>query len=225
MRWLRVLGKFLISAGFGVLLFVAWVLWGTGIYTAQQQERLEEEFSQLPEITPQEKGRTKGGDEPRFVGPGDDFQPAAGEPVFQLDIPAIDLRDYVVQGVGEEELRMGPGHYPDCREGFSEPLCTEGEEIWPGEQGRVIVSGHRTTYSQPFWDLDKLEEGDEIITDTQWGTVTYSVTDIEIVSPDDKTVADPDPEGKAAEIALTTCNPKFSAAERLVVYGKMKEYA
>ena len=223
MRWLRVLGKFLISAGFGVLFFVAWVLWGTGLYTQQQQERLEEEFAQLPDITPQEKGGRKG--EARFVGPDEDFQPGSGEPVFQLDIPAIGLRDYVVQGVGEEELKMGPGHYPDCDGDFSKPFCTDGEEVWPGEQGRVIVSGHRTTYSAPFWDLDKLEEGDEIITDTQWGTITYAVTDIEIVPPDDKSVAVPDPEGGAAEIALTTCNPKYSAAERLVVYGKMKELA
>ncbi len=38
--YLRIFGKFLISVGVGVLLFVAWTLWGTGLYTAGQQERL-----------------------------------------------------------------------------------------------------------------------------------------------------------------------------------------
>ena len=221
MTWIRVLGKFLISAGFGVLMFVAWTLWGTGLYTQQQQERFAEEFQQLPEIEPEKKGGKKG--TPQFIGPGDDFEPGPGEPVFKLDIPAIGLADYVVQGVGTEELKMGPGHYPDCGVGFAEPLCTEDEEVWPGEKGRVIVSGHRTTYSAPFWDLDKLKVDDEILIDTQWGSVTYAVTKVEVVSPEDRTIADPTPAGNEAEIVLTTCNPKFSAAERLVVFGKMQE--
>lgn len=38
---LKILGKFLISAGAGALLFLAWTLWGTGIYTERQQNRLE----------------------------------------------------------------------------------------------------------------------------------------------------------------------------------------
>ena len=221
MTWLRVLGKFLISVGVGVLLFVAWTLWGTGIYTSQQQDRLQEELSQLPEI-PQERTK-KGGQE--FTGPGSDFEPGPGDPVFSLTIPSIDLSDVVVQGVGEEELKLGPGHYPDCGPGFSEPYCTEAQEVWPGEEGRVIISGHRTTYGQPFWDLDKVSRGDDIVTDTRWGRITYEVTGIEIVSPNARDIANPEPGGSNAEIVLTTCNPKFSAAERLIVYGEMKDIA
>ena len=224
MAWLRFLGKFLISVGVGVLLFVAWVLWGTGIYTSQQQDRLKEELTQLPDITPEEKGAKKG-DGPRFLGPGNDFAPKAGEPVFALSIPEIDLSDVVVQGVGEEELKLGPGHYPDCSDGFAKPYCTEADQVWPGEKGRVIVSGHRTTYGMPFWDLDKLSEGDEILTETQWGEFTYEVTGLEIVAPNAKDIANPEPGGSKAEIVLTTCNPKYSAAERLIVYAEMKEIA
>lgn len=222
MVWLRVLGKFLISVGVGVLLFVAWVLWGTGFYTAQQQDRLQDEFSRLPEIEPEEKTK-KGGR--RFTGPGEDFEPGPGDPVFALSIPTIDLSDVVVQGVGEEQLKLGPGHYPDCGPGFTEPYCTEAEEVWPGEEGRVIVSGHRTTYGAPFWDLDKLRRGDEIVTDTRWGEFTYEVSDIEVVSPNARDIANPEPGDGGAEIVLTTCNPKFSAAERLIVYGEMREIA
>ena len=202
-----------------MLLFVAWVLWGTGLYTSQAQNRLEEELTQLPDITP-ESHKDKGG--PGFVGPGSDYEPDAGDPVFSLSIPEIELSDVVVQGVGEEELKLGPGHYPDCTEGFAKPLCTDAEEVWPGEEGRVIVSGHRTTYGAPFWDLDKLREGDEIVTGTQWGEFTYEITSIEVVSPNARDIANPEPGGSNAEIVLTTCNPKFSAAERLIVFAEIK---
>ncbi|MDQ4144245.1 MAG: sortase [Actinomycetota bacterium] len=224
MTWLRILGKFLISVGVGVLLFVAWVLWGTGIYTAQQQDRLEEELAQLPDIKPEVHGSKKS-EAPKFFGPGDDFEPGAGDPVFSLSIPEIKLSDVVVQGVGEEELKLGPGHYPDCSPGFAKPLCTDAEEVWPGEKGRVIVSGHRTTHGAPFWDLDKLKKGDEILTGTQWGEFTYEVTGIEVVSPNARDIANPTPGGSKGEIVLTTCNPKFSAAERLIVFAEMKEAA
>ena len=224
MAWLRVLGKFLISVGVGVLLFVAWVLWGTGIYTSQQQDRLKDELTQLPDIEPQEqKGNKKGSGGPTFVGPGDGYEPGAGDPVFALSVPDIELSDVVVQGVGEEELKLGPGHYPDCGQGFAKPLCTEAEEVWPGEKGRVIVSGHRTTYGQPFWDLDKLREGDEIVTDTRWGKFTYEVTGLEVVAPNATDIIVPEPGGSNAEIVLTTCHPKFSADERLIVFAEMKE--
>jgi sortase A len=224
MRWFRIAGKFLISVGVGVLLFVAWTLWGTGIYTSQQQARLTEEFDQLPDITPKVVKGT-GGDKKRFSGPGDDYLPSPAEGVFQLTIAEIGLKDIVVQGVGVEELKLGPGHYPDCRNGFEKPLCTEAEEVWPGEEGRVIVSGHRTTYGYPFKRLDELEEGDEIVTGTQWGEFTYLVTEIRIVEPNATDIAVPSPGGSNAEIVLTTCHPEFSDAQRLVVFGEIKSSA
>ncbi|MDQ3985772.1 MAG: sortase [Actinomycetota bacterium] len=221
MTWLRNLGKFLIAVGVGVLLFVGWILWGTGLYTARQQNRLEDELAKLPAIEPQRDGN---GDS-AFAGPGDDYLPGEGQPVFGLRIPRIDLSNVVVQGVGVEELKLGPGHYPDCRDEFKGSLCTEQEEVWPGERGRVIISGHRTTYGQPFWSLDRVQEGDDIITETKWGTFVYEVTDIEIVSPQARDIVLPDPPGSRAEIALTTCNPRFSASQRLVVFGEMKKPA
>ena len=205
-----------------MLLFVAWTLWGTGIYTSQQQNRLTEEFEQLPEIAPKIV-KPAGGGKQRFTGPGDDFLPGPAEGVFTLGIPKIKVQDVVVQGVGVEELKLGPGHYPDCREGFEEPLCTEGEEIWPGEEGRVIVSGHRTTYGEPFGKLDLLEEGDEIVTGTQWGEFTYVVTEVRIVEPNATDIAIPSPGGSNAEIVLTTCHPEYSDSQRLVVFGEIEE--
>jgi sortase A len=139
--------------------------------------------------------------------------------VFRIKIPAIDLSQIVVEGVGTEELSKGPGHYPSCRSGFEKPLCTEFMEAWPGQDRRVIVSGHRTTYGAPFWDLDKLEGGDRIVTETKWGTFTYTVTGQRIVKPDARDIVIP---GSSGELVLTTCNPKFSAAQRLIILAALK---
>lgn len=211
MKWVRFLGKLMISTGIGVLLFVVWTLWGTGLYTAQQQDRLAKVFDSSPDV----EAAVSGG----FRGPPKGFEPGPGVPVFRLRIPTIGLNKIVVEGVGVDELRLGPGHYPKCRPGFEAPLCTPFQEVWPGEKGRVIVSGHRTTYGQPFWDLDKLRRGDEIRVDTKWGDFVYIVRDIEIVAPDSRAIVI---QNDRAELVLTTCNPKFSAAERLIVFASME---
>lgn len=211
MRWVRFVGKLMISTGVGVLLFVVWTLWGTGLYTAQQQERLAIEFDASPEVD----ATVTGG----FRGPPKGFEPGPGVPVFRMRIPSIDLNKMVVEGVGTDELRSGPGHYPKCRPGFDAPLCTPFEEVWPGEKGRVIVSGHRTTYGQPFWDLDKLKKGDEIEVETKWGDFVYLVTDLEIVPAGSRAII---VQSDRAELVLTTCHPKFSAAERLIVFASME---
>lgn len=212
MRWIRLFGKFLISVGFGILIFVGWTLWGTGLYTARQQALLDDQFAAVPAIDLElADGR---------VEVPTDFAPGPGRPVFRLRIPAIDFDQMVVEGVGTEELRKGPGHFPSCRRGFDRPLCTELDEVWPGEAGRAIISGHRTTYGAPFYNLDRLRNGDRIVTETKWGEFTYEVTDKEIVPPDSTDIANP-AAATFAEIVLTTCNPRFSAAERLIVYARM----
>jgi sortase A len=211
MRSLRIVGKFLISVGMGVLMFVGWTLWGTGFYTQQQQDALRQEFHDIPVDT-------ANAGEPGH--PPKNFDPKPGKPVFLIKIPSIKIDYAVVEGVGVEELKKGPGHYPECGPGFPKPLCTEFDEVWPGEDGRVVVSGHRTTYLAPFWDLDKVHRKDEIIVKTKWGDFTYIVFKKEIVPENSTAIVVP---GTQAEIVLTTCNPKFSAAERLVVYGKLEE--
>lgn len=211
MRYVRFVGKLLISVGCGVLMFVAWTLWGTGIYTSQQQEQLQDSWAREPAIELDGSADVK---------VPESFQPDPGRPAFKLRIPRIDFDQIVVEGVGTDELHKGPGHYPSCRDGFEQPLCTEFEEMWPGENGRVIVSGHRTTYGAPFYDLDKLQPGDKVITETTWGdfTYTYEVTKTDIVQPDSLIVVI---QSGVPEIVLTTCNPRFSAAQRLVVYARL----
>jgi len=84
------------------------------------------------------------------------------------------------------------------------------------------VSGHRTTYGAPFWALNELERGDDIIAETKWGTFSYRVSGSDVVPPTATDIANPRAtDGR--EIVLTTCNPRFSAAERLIVFARLEE--
>jgi sortase A len=85
----------------------------------------------------------------------------------------------------------------------------------------VIVSGHRTTYGAPFWDLNRLRPGDEIVIEAKWGDFVYEVTETEVVDDDTPVHA---PVGEPL-ILLTTCEPRYSAAERLLVRGELIEEA
>jgi sortase A len=109
-----------------------------------------------------------------------------------------------VQGVEVPDLRKGPGHYPDS------PM--------PGQLGNAAIAGHRTTYGAPFNRIDELVAGDEITIVTLAGTFHYHVTGQLVVSPKDVYVLDQTP---TATLTLTTCNPKFSARQRLVVQAAL----
>ena len=211
---LRLFGKFLISVGVGVLLFIVWTLWGTGLYTAREQSRLEEE---LAESIARADVRAEEDVDSRTWPRG--FSPRPGDPVFRMVVPKIGLKTVVVEGVGTEDLKKGPGHYPTCRPGFERPLCTEFEAAWPGEDRRVVLSGHRTTYGAEFHRVDELEKGDDILIQSPYGRFVYSVTRKEVVEPDSRAIVLP---GDSAELVLTTCEPKYSAEKRLIVYAALE---
>jgi sortase A len=199
-----------VAGGLLLLAFVAYQLWGTALYETHAQSHLKSELTQLlhrpiPAAAPKP---TEDGD---TIGSGREVlasqtassisQPLVGAAVGQLWIPRIGISDTIVQGVGDAQLEQGPGHYPGT--------------ALPGEVGNVAIAGHRTTYAHPFYNLDALASGDDIYVLTTQGYFRYTVTGSQIVSPNDTTVLDPTP-GKAT-LTLTTCNPRYSAAQRLVV--------
>jgi sortase A len=112
--------------------------------------------------------------------------------------------------VTTRDLKKGPGHFPDT------PL--------PGQLGNSAIAGHRTTYGQPFHNVDKLDNGDEIIVTTPAGRFVYRVTGQQIVSPSDyQVVATTDP--SRATITLTSCHPKWSASQRIIITGELDPVA
>lgn len=121
----------------------------------------------------------------------------------ELVIPRMNLDMIVVQGTSTADLERGPGHYA----GTAFP--------WQ-DHGRVGIAGHRTTYLHPFWSLDKLQKGDQVILKTKYGTYRYSVTGSEVIDPADNSVLD---QTTRPTLVLTTCTPRFSAAQRLIVFA------
>jgi len=194
-------GRGLVTIGILILLFVAYQLWGTGLYEAREQNRLQSEFTeQLAREQAEARRNATATTSTTVAAP-----PApTGEAIGIIRIPKIGVDRAVVQGISVPDLRKGPGHYP------ATPL--------PGQLGNAAIAGHRTTYGAPFNRLDELVAGDPIVVTTLAGTFRYTVARSLVVTPKEVFVLDPTPN---ATLTLTTCHPKFSAAQRLVVQATL----
>lgn len=198
---LRGLGQTLITGGVIVLLFCVYELQVTGIYTAEQQRSLGRELTeQWAAPAPSRPGPGA----PQLAA----FEPGQGIARLYLPTLGADETTVVVEGVGTEDLKKGPGHYPGTAA--------------PGAIGNVVLSGHRTTYGAPFNRLDELKPGDAIVVETRGFFYTYRVTGTTVVLPSaiGETYPVPNTPGAAPMqrlLTLTTCNPKYSARTRLIV--------
>jgi sortase A len=232
------IGRVLVTVGVLILLFVAYQLWGTGIYEARAQSDLESKFERELARSPSSTTSTTAASTttsssttaptttapttttstttttttPTTTAPAVVQVPAAGEPVGVITIDKLGVDKVIVEGTTVPDLRKGPGHY-------------EGSPL-PGQAGNAAMAGHRTTYGAPFGDLDQLAKNDRISIRTVTGTWNYELTeDPFAVSPNQTEVLDPtnDPATgqPLATLTLTTCNPKYSAAERLVVKARL----
>jgi len=209
-RAIGILGRILVGAGLVLLFYTTYLLWGTGVYTKQAQGELTQTLEQAPTVTQEEIAAT--GDIPAAR---PDNAGTLGEALFTMEIPDIGLHQAVVEGVGREELKKGPGHFPSCGDVPDGTDCVNGSP-YPGEDGNVAISGHRTTYGAPFFKLNELEEGDVIDITWRGARYRYRVREQVIVAPTQRDViADHD----RNELTLTTCHPRFSAAQRLIVHA------
>lgn len=127
-----------------------------------------------------------------------------GQMIGILQIPIIDKEIPIVEGTDEDVLKRGVGHYSGT--------------VYPGENNQILLSGHRDTV---FTGLDKVQNGDKIIVEMQYGSFTYVVIDQDIVDADDRTVI----RSTAPEeiLTLSTCYPfRYigNAPQRYIVYAK-----
>jgi sortase A len=181
--------------------YVSWLLWGTGLETARAQDQLRASIS-------------REFDHPLPVPPEDDRY-ELGDAYAAIVIPSIDLDFVVVEGPAgapftspawTEALQKGPTHYPDSA------------DPWDGT-GRVGIAGHRTTYLHPFLDLDRVRPGDRIELVTRHGRFVYEVDDAFVVAEAGSgTVLE---QTRRPTLVLTTCHPRYSSRERLIVTASM----
>jgi sortase A len=207
---LGVIGELLITAGVVVLLFLGWQLWLNDIIVGGQQQAEAGELSQS-----WERGEGTGSTKP--VDPGEPAVMAApgnAEKFAVLIVPrwGADYERSIAEGTGAKDVlnKIGLGHYTGTQ--------------MPGEVGNFAVASHRMAYGGGFKDLHQLQIGDHIYVETQDGWYDYVYRSTEYVLPSGVGVIDPVPQAPDATavdrmITLTTCNPFFSTAERLIAYG------
>ncbi|MGI9667699.1 MAG: sortase [Acidimicrobiia bacterium] len=122
-----------------------------------------------------------------------------------LRIPAIGVDETVRSGVALSVIDQGVAHWSGTAQ--------------PGESGNVVLAGHRTTHSRPFFNLDRLEVGDLLyVTDGNGFEVMYSVDESFVVEPTDMWITY---ESGEPTLTMFACHPKGSARYRIVVTANL----
>lgn len=192
-RALSVLSIVLALAGVGMFAYP----FATDLWSAQYQSRLRTQFTN-----------------PKYRDAYQNRQIKVGEGLTRIVIENIGVDTLVVEGTTPAALKAGAGHY----------LKT----ALPGEKGNVAIAGHRTTYGRPFNRIDELKAGDTIYLDTPFARFQYRVVpgfgghaNPWAVRPDDFSVVEAPADRNAAWLTLTTCHPKGSAKQRLILRAEL----
>jgi LPXTG-site transpeptidase (sortase) family protein len=131
----------------------------------------------------------------------------APSPIIQIGrirIPSLHVDHAIFEGVTLTVVDHGPGHWPGS--------------AMPGEPGNTVFAGHRTTHDKPFADLDLVKAGDQVTFELGGRRAVYEVTGTIIVDGNDTDIALPTAN---PTMTLFACHPKGSAAQRIVVQGKL----
>lgn len=128
-------------------------------------------------------------------------------PPFLLEIPSISVEAVVVEGVGENDLRRGPGWDP--------------RGVYPGMQGNLIIAAHNNVYGSGFKDLHKLKPGDKVfISEGEHSKykLAYRVESLDTIHESDHTtIFDPT---KERLLTLITCAPPSGSGRRVIVTAR-----
>lgn len=133
----------------------------------------------------------------------------------RIYIPKIGVNVAVVTG-GPEALDKGSWHR----------LPDRGD---PEKGGNFIISAHRfslgstpgqTRTKSPFYHINKLDNGDQVIVDFNKKRYGYEVTSHKEVKPNETSIEDPLKKGDEPRMTLYTCTFKGEADGREVYFAK-----
>ncbi len=209
-----VLGELLITAGLLVLAFLGYQVWlgdviVGGRLNTEAAEQADDWGADYSDVPPSEAG-----DPALTETPPVGTAPGNAERFANLIIPRFGPDYYrpIAEGVGTTDVlnKGNIGHYPTTQ--------------MPGALGNFALASHRSSGGGNFRDVHQLQVGDRIYVETVDGWYQYSFRNLEYVRPSGVGVLDPVPQAAGVEpseryITLTTCNPFFSTAERIIAYG------
>ncbi|MGB3763864.1 MAG: class E sortase [Ornithinimicrobium sp.] len=227
---LRWIGAAFVAVGVALVAFGGYVFWGSNIAGDQAAaEILQRATEQLNDPAAAQSASAASVPPVASAARGQSVQPshgqwavdeesayAHGDTVAVVSIPSIDVELPVLEGVEADILDQGVlGHYPG----------TTG----PGSVGNFAVAGHRTTHGAPLYDLNKVAVGDSIIVQTPQGWDVFTMARQRIVDPDAVEVVAAVPDDARSTptqrwMVLTSCHPKLSAAQRIVVYARLDRH-
>jgi sortase A len=216
----RVASWFLIALGALILIdagvTVVWQEPVTALYAMVQQEELSGSLEKLDRATPSpvvaERLALLHDRDARVALLARELEHTApqGSAVGRLVIPSIGASYAVVKGTSTADLEEGPGVY--SRSEYP-------QSMFPGLGGVTAIAGHRTTFLAPFRHIDELHNGDRISIKMPYARFAYVVQRTRIVGPKDvRAVLYP---GGGTRLVLSSCNPPFSAAQRILVYARL----
>ena len=212
MSVIGVLGELLITAGVFVLMFLGWQVWLNDIIQGAAQDKQAQQLSQSW------KGSATATPTPAKtadpVAPVVGVAPANAQKFGILYVPRFGptWQRPIAQGVGVSDVldKIGVGHYPGS--------------AMPGAVGNFAIAAHRHAYGGGFENLHLLHVGDHVYIGTKDGWYEYTFRDIEYVRPTQVNVLQPVPMQPGVApvdriLTMTTCNPFFSTAERMVAFA------
>lgn len=218
-----VIGELLLTAGVLILLFLGWQLWWNDAIMAGQQS------SAASDLSTQwiEEGRASRSDTEPPAPAADYGDPVVGpasypkgEAFAVMYVPRFgeDSQRRIAEGTGSDVLNsteLGVGHYADTQ--------------MPGQVGNFAIAAHRSAYGGGMHEIEQLQLGDAIYIQTRDGWYTYRFRDLEYVTPETVDVLAPVPHHPDVAptdriITLTSCNPLYSTAERIIAYGVLESW-
>ncbi len=206
-----IVGELFITGGVLVLLFLGWQLWLSDLILGNQQNAKASVLSET-----WSKGFASAPAAPTRPDPGAPIVSAAPDYNVQfgtLIVPRFgsDYHRQIAEGIGTRDvLREGIGHYPGTQ--------------MPGQVGNVVLAAHRTAWGGGFSGIVDLRVGDSVYVETPAGWFRYVFRSLQYVPPTGIEVLDPVPTLPSASptdriLTMTSCNPKYSAAERVIAYS------
>jgi LPXTG-site transpeptidase (sortase) family protein len=214
-RFLRGTERFCFALGYlsigscAVLLAHTWIFQAYRSWAFEQQGRGE--TASLTEFLAQ-TASFSGPDDAQFVGQlgpagaklgSIGFQaPGERSVVGRIEIPCLNLKAMILEGVSQRTLALAVGHIPGT--------------ALPGKTGNVGLAGHRDTF---FRSLAGIHLGDPIVLTTLDGSYVYRVKACEVVSPRDTNVLE---DSEKPELTLVTCYPFHylgPAPQRFIVHA------
>lgn len=132
--------------------------------------------------------------------------PTAYTPLGRITSEPIGLDAGYAAGVHPSVLARGPGLWPGT--------------ATPGQPGNAVLSGHRTTHTRPFADLERLAPGDPVtVTGNDGRPVTFRVTETAVVPEAEylQFVLAPPADPAIRRLTLFACHPEGHRTHRIVV--------